>query len=338
MCKTEQCTREVQIQLRRHSGQREKQEQRKTPQLAHRGFTFETSKGPKGTCAMSHPVVLHVYDLSQGLAKQMSPMLLGKTIGTDMFRAAVMRAPGDTHRVLRDFFGQTEFGTPACASTACKQQKIKVYTVPQWFIVSYCEYREYFFGGGIQAMPHDEVVATFGMRAVQKIDLGFTDIPKDVFMEFLLSVRCALWVLGRIFGRQLTAGCNGAGTASLRRRTTCFATIATISLTKSACSCSGAPFRRVRCGNPADDCLSLCETVVPLVLVPDITGLPSEVLSTPFGAMIGQMMTGMQQNMRSHMHDPFSAMASTHLPPPVVAPAPGTSSRFLIFVWCYECL
>ena len=31
---------------------------------------------------MSHPVVLHLYDLSNGLARQMSQMLIGKTIGT----------------------------------------------------------------------------------------------------------------------------------------------------------------------------------------------------------------------------------------------------------------
>lgn len=38
---------------------------------------------------MSFPVTLHVYDLSGGMARQMSPMLLGTTIGEeqDSFKA-----------------------------------------------------------------------------------------------------------------------------------------------------------------------------------------------------------------------------------------------------------
>lgn len=51
--------------------------------------------------------------------------------------------------------------------------------------------REYFFGGGVQAMSPAEVTSRFGLAPVQRIDLGATDIPQEVFLDFLYSIRFA---------------------------------------------------------------------------------------------------------------------------------------------------
>ena len=82
-------------------------------------------------------VVLHVYDLSNGLAKTMSQSFLGKQID------------GVWHT------GVVVFG------------------------------KEFFFGGGIQ---HDEPGRTPYGTPVDKIPLGDSHIPEDVFVEFLQEI------------------------------------------------------------------------------------------------------------------------------------------------------
>jgi hypothetical protein len=61
-------------------------------------------------------VVLHVYDLSQGMAKQLSPMLLGRSIGLSAWLCFWRCAWG--HPSM--FALQTAFGTRACSCSASK--------------------------------------------------------------------------------------------------------------------------------------------------------------------------------------------------------------------------
>lgn len=93
---------------------------------------------------------------------------------------------------------------------------------------------------------------------------------------------------------------------------------------RSACFCWVGPSRHVR---PEKVCERFHFLNPPAPA--DITGLPSEVLATPFGAMIGQMMTGMQQSMGAHMHDPFAAIAT--VPPPVLPPVSSTLPYRFVF-------
>lgn len=85
----------------------------------------------------SHPVVLHVYDLSQGLARQLSHSLLGQAID------AIYHT------------GITVYGT------------------------------EFWFGGGIErGVPG----RTYFGQPMEVVHLGRTEIPRDVFEEFLADV------------------------------------------------------------------------------------------------------------------------------------------------------
>jgi hypothetical protein len=83
-------------------------------------------------------VELYVYDLSQGMARQLSLQFLGKAI---------------------DGVWHTGVG---------------VYG------------KEYFFGGGIQSVPLGR--SPYGVP-VQVIDLGYTEVPKDYFEEYLDDIR-----------------------------------------------------------------------------------------------------------------------------------------------------
>eukprot|EP00475_Leptophrys_vorax_P018368 TRINITY_DN2509_c0_g1_i3.p1 TRINITY_DN2509_c0_g1~~TRINITY_DN2509_c0_g1_i3.p1 ORF type:complete len:376 (+),score=-25.11 TRINITY_DN2509_c0_g1_i3:102-1130(+) len=85
----------------------------------------------------SHPVILHVYDLSQGLARQLSRTLLGEAIDAVYHTAVVV------------------YGT------------------------------EYWFGGGIERGSPGR---TYFGPPMQAIPLGSTEIPRDVFEEFLADV------------------------------------------------------------------------------------------------------------------------------------------------------
>ena len=47
---------------------------------------------------------------------------------------------------------------------------------------------EYFFGGGVQALPPATVEATFGLKPCEVLPLGSTAIPKEIFEEFLNEI------------------------------------------------------------------------------------------------------------------------------------------------------
>ncbi|ETW05579.1 hypothetical protein H310_03323 [Aphanomyces invadans] len=86
-----------------------------------------------------YEVVLHVYDLTRGMARQMSPALLGRQID-GVWHTGIM-----------------------------------VYE------------KEYFFGGGIQAIHPSYVVETYG-QPVQVLRLGSTQVPPEEFNAFLHEV------------------------------------------------------------------------------------------------------------------------------------------------------
>ncbi|CAK4806673.1 unnamed protein product [Aphanomyces euteiches] len=88
---------------------------------------------------MPFPVVLHVYDLTRGMARQMSASLLGRQI------------EGVWHT------GVFVYG------------------------------KEYFFGGGIQAIHPSFVVSTYG-QPVQVVQLGETEVPPEEFASFLQEI------------------------------------------------------------------------------------------------------------------------------------------------------
>ncbi|GAB5370745.1 hypothetical protein AAMO2058_001519300 [Amorphochlora amoebiformis] len=94
-------------------------------------------KENKTSTEMGYKVELWLYDLSHGMAKAMSPQLLGKQID------------GVWHT------GVVVYGY------------------------------EYYYGGGIQA-THPGM--TQAGNPVQKIELGVTEIPQDIFHEYLLSI------------------------------------------------------------------------------------------------------------------------------------------------------
>eukprot|EP00250_Pteridium_aquilinum_P013551 c21413_g1_i1 orf=381-1244(-) len=82
-------------------------------------------------------VLLNVYDLSQGLARQLSTTFLGKAID------------GIWHT------GIVVFGN------------------------------EYYFGGGIQSCPEGQT--PYG-RPMKVVDLGYTEVPKEVFEDYLQDI------------------------------------------------------------------------------------------------------------------------------------------------------
>ena len=88
----------------------------------------------------THAVRLRVYDLSLGMAKQVSLQLVGKQFD------------------LIPHTGIEVYGT------------------------------EYFFGGGVQALPPATVEATFGLKPCEVVELGRTAIPKEVFEGFLTEI------------------------------------------------------------------------------------------------------------------------------------------------------
>ncbi|TMW65860.1 hypothetical protein Poli38472_003625 [Pythium oligandrum] len=85
-------------------------------------------------------VVLRVYDLSRGMARQLSPSLLGKQID-GIWHTGVL------------VYGQ-----------------------------------EYFYGGGVQVMAPELVVARYGMQPVQQIDMGTTHVAQHDFETFLRGI------------------------------------------------------------------------------------------------------------------------------------------------------
>ncbi|OQR92532.1 PPPDE peptidase domain-containing protein, partial [Thraustotheca clavata] len=85
-------------------------------------------------------VALHVYDLSRGMARQMSASLLG------------MHIEGVWHT------GVVVYGL------------------------------EFFFGGGIQAVPPAQVAETYG-NPYQVIEMGNTQVPQSEFIAFLQEIQ-----------------------------------------------------------------------------------------------------------------------------------------------------
>ena len=86
-------------------------------------------------------VTLHVYDLSMGMARTMSPALLGRTIDLIPHTGIVLQGI------------------------------------------------EYFFGGGIQQMPTQQVPLTMGLQPVERLRLGTTTKTIAEFRAFLHSIR-----------------------------------------------------------------------------------------------------------------------------------------------------
>ena len=95
------------------------------------------SIAPGRAVAMSTPVTLHVYDLSQGMARALSMQFLG----------------------------------------------IHLDIVPHTGIVVYG--KEYFFSGGIQSVPAHLFAATYHTPVHEVVQLGSTEIPEELFEEFL---------------------------------------------------------------------------------------------------------------------------------------------------------
>ncbi|CAM9323913.1 unnamed protein product, partial [Phaeothamnion confervicola] len=86
---------------------------------------------------MPHPVQLALYDLSRGLARQMSMAIIGKHV------------EGIWHT------GIIVYG------------------------------HEYFFGGGLQRMRHEDFVHSHGgFRPDRYLELGSTEVPEEVFLDW----------------------------------------------------------------------------------------------------------------------------------------------------------
>ena len=48
--------------------------------------------------------------------------------------------------------------------------------------------KEYFFGGGIQSLPH-ATFASMYMPPVQMIPMGTTEVPQQLFEDFLTEIK-----------------------------------------------------------------------------------------------------------------------------------------------------
>ena len=147
-----------------------------------------------------YPVFLHIYDISQGMARSMSQMFLGKQIDGIYHTGIVV-------------YGQ-----------------------------------EYYFGGGICSGPPKQTPFGFPNKIEQ---IGETQIPKEIFLEFL---------------RELSPKFS----------------VATYDLLKN------------NCNNFTEEC---CQFLTGTSIPSYIIGLPSEVLSTPFGKMIEPIITNLQNQM-----------------------------------------
>lgn len=154
-------------------------------------------------------VSINLYDLSQGMAKQMSKAFIGKQIDGIWHTGIVV-------------YGQ-----------------------------------EFYFGGGICADPPART--PYG-QPMQNIPIGQTELPIEIFMEFLEE-------------------------------------------NKEKFSMEKYDILKNNCNNFTDDCSQfLTGDPIPKY----ITGLPSEVLSTPMGGMIMNMVNGQQQQAQGNSHPLFS--------------------------------
>jgi thiol-disulfide isomerase/thioredoxin len=158
-------------------------------------------------------VSVNLYDLSQGMAKNMSRQFIGKQID------------GIWHT------GIVVFG------------------------------KEFYYGGGICQDPPSRT--PYG-NPMQKIDMGFTELPEELFIEFLEEIAPKF-------------------------------------------SADKYDLFENNCNNFTDAC---CEFLTGSKIPSHITGLPKEVLATPMGGMIKNMMSSAQQNMMKNSHPMFGASPS----------------------------
>lgn len=122
------------------------------------------------------------------------------------------------------------------------------------------KFQEFYFGGGICNGPAG--MTPYG-TPVDKIPLGTTEIPEDIFTEFLMDINSK-------FSMQ------------------------TYDLFKN------------NCNHFTDECATfLLGTGIPKYIV----DLPLEVLKTPMGAMIGNMVSGMQNQANAQSHPMFDPRA-----------------------------
>jgi len=93
---------------------------------------------------MEHDVVIHLYDLSMGMARAMSMAFIGRQLDCIPHTGVVVNhGAGDT---------------------------------------------EYFYGGGIQALPAHQVAEYFGLRPIERIVLGKTRKTHDELRAFLRTI------------------------------------------------------------------------------------------------------------------------------------------------------
>lgn len=171
-----------------------------------------------------YPVTLNLYDLSGGLAKNMSRAIIGQQI---------------------DGIWHTGIVVYGIVKISFKLSKIL---------------KEYYFGGGICNGPPART--PYG-NPIQNIPLGTTQIPKDLFLDFLREISPKF-------------------------------TVQTYDLFKN------------NCNNFTDECAHfLLGNGIPSHIV----NLPLNVLKTPMGQMIGNMVSGMQNQANAQSHPMFDPRA-----------------------------
>eukprot|EP00742_Colponemidia_sp_Colp-10_P001980 GILJ01002114.1.p1 GENE.GILJ01002114.1~~GILJ01002114.1.p1 ORF type:complete len:601 (+),score=89.02 GILJ01002114.1:57-1859(+) len=176
-------------------------------------------------------VVVHLYDLSNGMARQFSRQLIGKEIA------------GIWHT------GVVVYG------------------------------KEFYFGGGICEDPPSRT--PYG-TPVEEISIGTTEIPEEVFYDFLREISPRF-------------------------------TAATYHLLEH------------NCNNFSDE---VCQFLTGHPVPGHITGLPTEVMDTPFGAMIRPFVDSMMSGIQQQSHPLFAQSMQPAAPTfrPSVAAPPATAA------------
>lgn len=58
-----------------------------------------------------------------------------------------------------------------------------------WFHEGVVVYgKEHFFGGGVVSVPHEEFLASYHMQPTQMLDMGETEIPEEIFDDWLREI------------------------------------------------------------------------------------------------------------------------------------------------------
>lgn len=213
------------------------------------------------TMASSSPVTLFVYDLSQGMARMLSPMLAGRLIEgiwhtsvralriqkgrlADCVRRAFSRmlnqfisfAMANSPKLFRALIAILRPTTSSkfrCRTTNDTfRQKVVVYGT------------EFFFGQGIMSCPPGQ---SMHGTPIEKFDMGQTHLPKEVVWEFMENLR-EIWTADKY--HLLDNNCN--------------------SFTNE-----------------------VCNFLVGKSIPAHITGLPAEFLETPLGQQLRPMIEAM---------------------------------------------